>query len=172
MSIPSRISGGLHVDSLTCGSFTAPDGSIDDDAIQAGANIAPSKVESLRCIDVQLFAQATQVSTVAQILHTVRGTSGSLVGFQAVQYTTGSSTAAIISIDLQKCTTSSTWATVLSAPLTLASSDAAFVPRSATINTAGILSGNILRVVVATTGTSTNMTFGLTAHLHYSETYS
>lgn len=172
MPIPSRISGGLHVDSLTCGTFTPPDSCITNAAVQAGANISPTKLEPARCIDVELFPQGTQSSTVAKILHTVRGTSGSIIGLQAVQYTTGVSTAAILYVDLQKCTTSSTWATVLTTPLAMASSDAAFVPRSATLASAGILSGNILRLVVTTTGASTNQTYGLTAHLTYSETYS
>ncbi len=172
MTAPSRINGTLYVETLTCGSFTAPANSITDSAIPANANIAPSKVENLRCIDLELFAQATRVDAVNKILHTVRGTSGTLVAFEAVQYVVSSSTANLVYVDLQKATTSSTWTSILAAPISIASSDVAYVPRAGSISAAGILDGNNLRVSVTTTGGSTsNNATGLTIHLTYSETY-
>lgn len=174
MGIPSRIQGTLHVESLTCGSFTPPAGCIDDAAIEAGANIGPSKLENLRCCDVQLFSQLTLLSTANQILHTVRGTSGTVVGFEAVQYVVPQTTANIAYVDLQKAVAGvSTWTSVLSAPISMASSDPAYVPRAGTISSAGIADGNILRVVVTTTAAaSTSNATGLSCHLTYSETYS
>lgn len=173
MAIPSRLQGSVHVETLTCGAFTPPTGCIDNDAIEAGANISPSKLENLRCVDVQLFSQLTLLSTANQILHCVRGTTGTIVGFEAVQYVVPQTTANIAYVDLQKAVAgASTWTSILSSPISLASSDSAYVPRAGTVSSAGIADGNILRVVVTTTASaSTSNATGLSVHLTYSETY-
>lgn len=170
MALPQRLES-VHIDTLTVRDFTAPSGSVGNAAIEAGANISPTKLENIRCADVELFGQAVRVDAVNKMLHTVRGTSGQVLGFQAIQCTAATTTANLIFIDLQKATTSSTWASILTTALTMNSTDTTYVPRTATIASAGIASGNILRVSVTTTGGSTsNNAQGLLVSLHYCET--
>lgn len=170
MAIPQRLEV-VHIDTLTVRDFNPPSGSITNASVIAGANISPTKLENIRCIDVELYGQATQVAAVNKILHTVYGTSGQVLSFQAVQCVAATTTANLIFIDLQKATTSSTWASILTTALTMNSSDTVFVPRTATIASAGILSGNLLRVQVTTTGgASTNNAYGLHITANFCET--
>lgn len=170
MPAPQRLDA-VHVDTLTARVFNPPSGCIDNDAIEAGANISPSKQERHQCADSELFATTNLVSAVSQVLHTVRGTSGTLIGFEMVHYSTAITTAAFLAVDLQKATVATTWTSVLSSAVTIASSDAPYTPRAATISSAGITDGDIFRVSVLTSGTSTDMPRGLTCHLTYTETY-
>lgn len=169
MPTPQRLDS-VHIDTLTARVFTAPDGCIDDDAIEAGANISASKLERHQSIDQQLFATTDLVTATDRVLHVVRGTTGTLIGFEVVHFSTALTSTCNLLIDLQKAT-ASTWVTVLSTGVTINSSDAAFTPRAATINTVGMADGDIYRVTVATSGASTSLPRGLFVSLTHSETY-
>lgn len=170
MAIPQRLDN-VFIDTLTARVFNPPAGSIDDNAIEDGANIAASKIERHDCADAELFATTNLVSAVSRVMHTVRGTTGTLLGLELVHFSTALTTTSIVYVDLQKATSATTWTSVLTTGVTIASSDAAYTPRAATISTASLNDGDILRLAVATSGASTDMPRGLTAHLTYTETF-
>lgn len=170
MALPQRLEN-VHIDTLTVRDFNPPAASVSNASIESGANIAPTKLENIRCADVELFGQAVRVDAVNKMLHIVRGTTGQVLGFHVIQCTPATTTANLVFVDLQKATTSSTWATILTTMISVNSTDTAYVPRIGTIATAGIASGNILRVSVTTTGGSTsNNALGLHVTLSYCET--
>lgn len=170
MATPQRLDN-VHVDTLTARVFTPPANCITNASIVNNAGIEASKIQRHECADAELFATTNLVSDAHRVLHVVRGTTGTIVGFEVVHYATAATTAAFVVVDLQKATNATTWTSVLASPVTISSSDAAYTPRAATISAAGMEDGDIFRVSVLTSGTSTNMPRGLTCHLTYSETY-
>lgn len=170
MSTPQRLDS-VHVDTLTARVANLPDGCIDNANIEAGANISPSKFERHQSIDECIFNSTDLVAAANRTLHIVRGTSGTLLGFEVVTCTTALTTATFVLVDLQKATAATTWATVLSTGISIASSDAAYVPRAGTISNVALADGDILRVTVATSGSSTNLPRGLHVTLTHTESY-
>lgn len=171
MATPQRLDS-VHIDTFTARVANLPDGCIDNANIEAGANISPSKFERHQSVDSQLFATTDLVSATNEVLHVVRGTTGTILGFEVVYFSTALTTATFLLVDLQKATASTTWATVLSTGISIASSDAAYTPRAGTISAVGMADGDIFRVTVATSGSSTNLPRGLFVSLHHTETYS
>lgn len=170
MATPQRLES-VHIDTLTARVFNPPDGCIDNDAIEAGADIDASKLERHQSIDKSIYNSTDLVVATNELLHIVRGTTGTILGFEVIHCTTGLTTATFVLVDLQKATAATTWATVLTTGISIASSDAPYTPRSGTIATATIADGDIWRVTVATSGSSTNMPRGLLISLTHSESY-
>lgn len=133
--------------SLTSTEFTAPDGSITDDAIKAAAGIEASKLEH------QFQKNVTQVHGTAatserRVIHTVRGASGDVVAFRAGLVVPNTLTATV-TIDLHK-----NGSTILSSSITLDLTNAAYEFESATIADADLVADDVLEVVInATAGT-------------------
>lgn len=170
MAAPQRLDN-VHVDTLTARVFRAPDSSIGNSAIEAGAGISASKIERHQSVDECIYNSTDLIVATNRMLHIVRGTTGTLLGFEAVVCTTGLTTATFVTLDLQKATASTTWATVLSAPISIASSDAAYVPRAGTLSGVTMADGDIFRVSIATSGSSTNLPRGLLVSLTHTESY-
>lgn len=174
MAAASRHEGSLHItETLSAQAVRFPAGSFDDDDIAAGANIAASKLDRHESINIQHCAEAATVeASSSQFLHIVRGSTGSLVGFEGIVHTVASATTQLCYLDLQKATASTTYVSVLSAPISFASTDAVRTPKAGTINSAGLSDGDILRTVVTVTGSTANFFKGLGYSLTYSERYS
>jgi hypothetical protein len=173
MAVPSRHEGSLHVTgTLSCNSLKAPDGSITNAMIEGAAAIAASKLIRHQSIDVEAFAEGSVITNLNRILHITRGTSGTLLALEAMQFTAATTSGNSVVVDLQKCTASTTWVTCLTTGLTLNSTDAVRTPRVATINTAGMSDGDIFRLSILTTGSTATQAAGLALTLTYEETYS
>lgn len=173
MAAASRHEGSLHVtETLSAAAVRFPAGSFDDDDIAASANIAASKLDRHQSIDTELFSEeATVVATSSKFLHIVRGSTGTIVGFEAVVHTLASGSTQNCYIDLQKATASTTYVSILSAPIGFASTDSVRSPKAGTISSAGLSDGDLLRTVVTVTGSTANFYRGLGTTLIYSERY-
>lgn len=171
MAAPQRLDS-VHIDTLTARVANLPDGCIDNANIEAGANISASKLERHQSVDECIYNSTDLIVATNRMLHIVRGTTGTLLGFEAVVCTTGLTTATFVLIDLQKATASTTWATVLTTGISIASSDAAYVPRAGTLSNVTMADGDIYRVTVATSAAaSTNLPRGLLISLTHTESY-
>lgn len=173
MAAASRHEGSLHVtETLSAQAVRFPAGSFDNDDIAAGANIEASKHDRHQSIDKQHCSEAATVeASSSEFLHIVRGSTGTLIGLEAIVHTVASATSQLCYLDLQKATASTTYVSVLSAPISFASTDAARTVRAGTISTPGLSDGDLLRTVVTVTGSTANFFKGLGYSLTYSERY-
>lgn len=145
----SYLDGDFHVrGALSAESFAPPAGSIDNAAIEPDAGVLATKLEHQY---KPTYAQVgTALSNAAQVIHIVRGATGTLVRFRAgsILANVGDST---VTIDLKKNGT-----TMLSAPITLDSGDAAYDLIEATLASSVLVADDVLSItVVATVGTGT-----------------
>jgi hypothetical protein len=134
---------------LSCTTFTAPNGSIDNAAIEALAGIAANKLEHRY---QPTFAQPnTTAAAETHAIHVVYGTTGEVIAFRAgsIAACIGDST---VTVDLKKNGT-----TMLSSVITLDSGNTARVVEAGTISGAGTLAaGDLLEIVIAVSaGTGT-----------------
>lgn len=148
------INNDLHVaGALTCRSFKAPQGSIDDTAIQSGANIAAGKLEHQFDLSLSTDPDA-EITAITRDLRIIHGASGSIVAVKAsitgAAATGGDRT---VSIDLQNGDASGPFVSVLSAPIQFTGADAVRTVKQGAVNTPALAAGDILRVVVSVAGT-------------------
>jgi hypothetical protein len=129
--------------------MTIPDGTVDDGAVAAGADILATK---MRHQMNKHYAQesATLAAAGSWSIHTCWGVTAEIIAFEAgsVVICIGNAT---ITVDLKKNGVS-----VLSAPIGLDSSNTIRLPEAGTISTSGLADGDMLEVVVtvnAGTGT-------------------
>src|SRR5262245_44037381 len=114
----------IFAESVTFGKApTLPSGSIPAAAIASAANVEYSKLANARTATRELYPETTTVVALAsQLIHTVRGTSGTLIGMDGFICSTLSTTDNTVTVDLQATTAgSSSWATVCTTPLTFLS---------------------------------------------------
>lgn len=176
MAVPTIIPTDVHVGgTLSAESIRYPSASVTNEAIIGSAGISASKQEGWFYKFDELYVEGTRVNPLAsRMLHTVRGTSGTLLSFAGIQQTVATSTAELWYLDLQRQTASTTWVTILTTQIAFASSDAARVPKVGTFSTAALVSGDSLRCVVTTTmgaGSTSNYAQGIGCLLKWSETY-
>lgn len=167
MSTPSVMRSDFYVDgNLQSKTQTYPAGSITNAAVAAAADIDYTKLEHEHRLT---YAQANSAAADAtQVIYACRGATGSILNFEvgSIAAAVGDSTC---TVDLQKSTGGGAFATVLSAVVTLDSGSTAITPEAATVNSASLVDGDVLRVVVdATIGTGTLPT-GVYASLSVSE---
>jgi len=162
MAAPSRIEGDVFINgNLRPKSFSPPAESITNAAIKAAAGIEAEKTEHLHR---QIYAQESDTTAAAEsrVVHVVYGATGDVVAFEAgiVVACIGDAT---ITIDLKKNGVS-----VLTGAIVLDSTNAVRIVEAATIDTAGLVDGDVLEVVVtvnAGTGTLGKGVFAaLTVH--------
>ena len=102
-------------------------------------------------------------------MHIVNGTTGTLINLWAAL--TGVLPATYeCAVDLQKSTGGGAFASVLSAPLALNSTNTLLVPTAATITTASLVKGDILRIVITVSGASGTHPQGLVVTVDLAET--
>jgi len=162
MSAPTRHEGDHYFNgNVRPKTFTPPDGCIDDAAVATGADLDPYK---LRHQHRQIYAQpgADAAAAESKVVHVVWGAVGSVIAFEAgsVAVCTGNAT---ITVDLTKNGVS-----ILTAAIVLDSTNDVRVVEAATIDTAGLVDGDVLEVVVtvdAGTGAPGNGVFAaVTVH--------
>lgn len=145
----SIIDGDLHIrGGLSCEDFAPPANSIDNAAIETAAGILATKLQHQY---KPTFSQnGTAGSVGAQVIHIVRGATGTLVRFRAGSIVANVG-AATVTVDLKKNGT-----TMLSAVITLDSANTAYVPEDATLAASALVADDVLSVtIVATAGGGT-----------------
>lgn len=146
-----------------------PAGTVADASVASNAAIQYSKIVGQHIVTRQLYPEGgTILALASELLSVVRGTSGTLIGFDAILGTVMSSSNTV-TVDLQKITSSTTGVTVCSSPITLTSTSAANTRYSATFSSSGMLVGDIFRAVVTTSGTTSGQAKGLLISKHWSE---
>lgn len=169
----SRLEDDVHVaGTLSARTMSIPAGTVTNAGVSATAAIAASKIERHQSIDVELYAEGSITNSLAsKLLHIVRGSTGQIVGFEAMVHTVAAATTQTLSLDLQLARAASTFASVLTSALILTNA-VARTPVAATINSSSLADGDVLRLVVTAAGSTTNHFTGLNASLMITETYS
>jgi len=133
-------------------------GAISDDEVDAGADIAASKLEHQHR---QVCAQesGTTASGETKVVHVVHGTNGTLKAFKAgcVSPCTGDAT---ITVDLLKNGSS-----VLQSAITLDNSQSAYELESAVISSTSVAADDVLEVEVAVNAGTGSLGKGVFAYL-------
>lgn len=156
------INNDLHVaGSLSARSFTPPAGSVANASIEAAAGIVATKLEHQHAIH---YAQVPGSAIVAatQDVHIVRGATGDVVALEAAL--TGAladHVSRTVTVDLHKSTGGGSFATVLTSTIGFTSSSTLRTAVAAVVNSAGLVDGDILRIVVTVAGGSGNQAQGL-----------
>lgn len=145
----ARIEQDLHVaGALTCRSFTAPAGSIDDSAIKAGAKVQASKLQHQHRLT---YAQPNTTAVAeTKAVYVCYGATGTIKDVRAGSIVACSGNATI-TVDVKKNGTS-----IMQSPIVLDSTNQARVAEAGTVATSTLAAGDLLEVVVtvnAGTGT-------------------
>lgn len=155
----SRITSDVHIAGhLTSRTQGYPSGSIANDAISGSAGIAATKMQHQYS---QSYSQEAGTTTAAdeQAMHIVWGATGTVVAFEA-----GSVTActvdATITVDLHN-----DGASILTTPIVLDNGNAVYTPEEASIDTAAVVDGDVLAVVVTVDAAAGVLGNGLFASL-------
>jgi hypothetical protein len=143
-----RITENWHFETVSFTAITLPSSSIANGHIVAGAGIEAEKLEHLHSITGNQPNSAATTET--RVIFNTWGATGDVIAFEA-----GSIVAAIgdsvVTLDLKKNGT-----TILTGLLTLDNANTPYVAEAAAIDTAGLVDGDVLTVViVATIGTGT-----------------
>lgn len=141
----NKIDGDMYVNgAFSSKTFVPPDGSIDDDAIEAFAEIDATKLDHQH---QKGYAQesATNAASETRLLHVVRGATATVVDFGAgaVVPLTGDDTC---TVNLKKNGSS-----ILSAAISLASSDVARALKTGTVSSPNLVQGDVLEVTITPT---------------------
>lgn len=143
--------------------FTPPTGSITNAAITGSAGNYVDASKLVHRFDLG-YAQVPGTAVVAETrdLRIIRGLTGTISSVEA------SVTGAIatggdrtVTVDLQKSTGAGAFATVLSGVITLNSSSTLRAVSTATISSASVVDGDILRIVIAVAGAAGSQAQGL-----------
>jgi len=142
-----------HFQSATFTEITLPGSSVGNDDIEAGAGVEAEKLEHHHSITGN--QPNTTATTETRVIHVVYGTTGDVLAFEAgtiVACIDDSSDDSVnITLDLLKNGVS-----ILVAVIDLDENDTARIVQEAAIDTAGLVDGDVLEVViVATAGTGT-----------------
>lgn len=152
----------LHVRGpLTCERFTPPAGSVTNAAVEGAAGIEPEKV--IHQFPLSHYqTTGTAVVAAVQDLHVVRGTTGTVQGFEAA-ITGAIATGAdrTVTVNLHKSTGAAAFASILTAPIVLDDDSVLRTAVAATLASAGLVDGDILRVVVTVAGSADAQAQGL-----------
>lgn len=136
-------------------------GSVTAASIAAAAGIEASKVQQQHSFSVELFGPAVTITALTKLLATIRGATGTIVAVQAAIVTKATGNDRTVNVDLQKSTGGGAFATVLTSTLEFDDGSDNLTVEDATINTAGLVAGDILRLVITVAGAAGNQALGL-----------
>lgn len=147
----NRIEGNLHVaGSLTAEQLVPSTGSVTDNSVQAGTNVAATKLEHQHQVTVPLTAHAEDATARRVVAHRVRGETGSVVAFGAASTVIATSTGQAV-INLRKNGT-----TILTSTITLDSANVAFTLEDAAgFTSTALAAGDVLEVSIDSVSGST-----------------
>jgi hypothetical protein len=144
-------------------------GVINDANVNLGAAIQAAKVIH-RLVAHYAQDPGSNVAAETKDLHIVNGTTGTVINLWAALTGILAAGAYACAVDLQKSTGGGAFASILSAPLALNSTNTIRVATAATITTAGLVKGDILRIVVTISGGSGTQPQGLAVTIDIEET--
>ncbi len=136
----------IHFRSAAFTEVALPSSSVGNGEIEASAGILASKLEHHHSITGNQPNSAATTET--RVIHSVYGATGDVIAFEAgsIVAATGNAT---VTLDLKKNGT-----TILAAVVTLDSANTAYIVEAGSIDTAPVVDGDVLEVViVATVGT-------------------
>jgi hypothetical protein len=148
---------------------TLPDGTIDDDAVSATANISASKLITHRTETAELAAINVEPATSQYVTLHMAQAAGTLVGFSAAMTGVLPATTGLVSVNLFRSTAGSTYVSVLSAAIGLGSDNSLLVPETGTIATSTMASGDVYAAKM--TVSTTTVARGVAIAMKYSEKY-
>ena len=150
MAIVQTINGDAYIaGDLSARTMSIPAGTVDDEDVKAAADIAATKLEHQY---QKVYAQESDTTAAAEdrVVHAVYGATGTVIAFEAgaVAACTGD---AMITVDLHK-----NGASILTEAIVLDSGDAAYALVAGSIDSAALVDGDVLEIVItvnAGTGT-------------------
>ncbi len=152
--------------------FDFPERSIVDRMCAESMGLSAHKLVRHQAADFELFGPSTEVVSVTKDIHIVRGATATLVGLQAaICGTIATGADRTVTVDLQRSTGGGAFATVLSSTIQFTDASTLRTAVSAVISSAGLVAGDILRLVVIVAGSAGNQALGLLVTLTYTETY-
>ena len=129
---------------------------------------ADKMAAATRCVDYELYADASAVVAVTRRLHACRA-AGTVVGFEAVIALDATGADRVVSVDLQLAHAGGSFSTILSAPISIPDGSTINTPYAGTISAAALIDGDVLQVVVTVAGAAGNAAKGLLVTLTYDE---
>jgi hypothetical protein len=156
--------------SVSLASVSLPSNCLRNAQVAADAAIDASKVVHQFSESVELFAPTTTIASVEKLLKVVRGATGTVVAFEAVLVTKATAGDKTVTVDLQKSTGGGAFASILTAPISFSDASANLTALAATIGSAGLVAGDVLKIVVAAAGSTGTQALGLLVTLTQSET--
>jgi len=145
------------------------DGEVGDDNVEAGAGIAASKLEHQHVIR---YSQADGSDIVAATVpvYTVRGSTAEIIGVEVVCVDAPEGGDKAFSVDLHKADEGTpTPATVLTGTIAYSSTQSDCEVEAGTIDSADLVEGDTLLVIVAVSGSTGNQGQGLVVNVHVRE---
>lgn len=151
------------------GQVRLPEGCVDDDTVAAGAGIDATKSTHQFSVDCELFDSTTTIANKTRLLHIVRGSTGTIVGFEAAVVTKATAGDKTVSVDLKKSTGGGAFATILTAPISFSDASSNLTAVAAAIASANLADGDLLCIVVTAAGSTGTQALGLLATLTMQE---
>lgn len=145
-----------------------PAGSVSNQEVAAGADIAASKLVHRHVLGYHQ-ADGSAVAAADVPLHVVRGTTGSIIALEAAIATAAAGDAEV-TIDLQRSTGGGAFATVLTEPITLTSETAVRTAVAATIDSDTLVDGDVLLLAIAVDAGTGDLPEGLVVTATLDET--
>lgn len=172
MGVPSRWESDLFINgTLIPKAITLPTNSVSDANIPTAAGIQANKITRHESINIQAAASGSAVVASTTLAHIVKGATGTIIGFQVATTTVATGGDRTVNVDLQKSTGGGAFATVLTAPALLNSSSTVRTAVAATISSNGLVTGDILEIIVTVAGAAGAQAAGLIVTLTIEETY-
>jgi hypothetical protein len=166
--VPSTnyIEGDTHFNrSLSCRTFVPPDGCIDDDAIEAAANVAYTKHQHM--LDWNYYQVAGGAIVAASPELFIARAVGGLISIEAaITGTIATGADRTVTIDLHKSTGAAAFATVLSGTIVLDNTSVLRTLEAGTISDDDFVDGDLYRLVVTVAGAAGNQALGLIVTVH------
>lgn len=155
---------------MTVANIQWPNAGLTNDDIAPQAGIQASKLERYPAATEELFAAATTVVALAsRMLATIRGATGTVIGFESAIVTKATGADRTIAVDLQKSTGGGAFASICSVTCNFTNSSANLTPVAAVLSSTTLVDGDILRAVVTVAGSAGAQALGLHCTLHWKE---
>lgn len=156
--------------SLTCDSFTAPDGSITNAAIKAGAAISASKLVHQFPITTELFGPAVSITALTKQLY-IAYAAGNVIDARASLVTVATGADRTVTVDIKKSTAAGAYATIMTSTIGFTNASVALTPVAGSVNATNgaYLATDILEVVVTVAGAAGAQAIGLILSLTLTE---
>lgn len=171
MSRKSTHYGAQHfADAVTFTDVTLPNGTVTNAMVASGAAIDASKVVHQFPVSRQLYSPTTTIAAATELLHIVRGATGTVVEVEAAVVTKATGTDRTVNVDIKKSTGGGAFATILTGTILFDDDSTNLTAVAGTISSASLVAGDLLQAVVTVAGSDANQALGLVVTLTIYET--